>query len=511
MKRRDAQAVCPSVQICDHDPESDARAFQKVLDVVDRFVPRVEVVEPGICLFPTIGPARYHGGEESLAAQLLDAIELVLGPDGDHVPSVGIAVAGGPRLAAIAALDSIRRRWRHIESDRAPRVLPKGTDAVFVGPLSIGYIESIVGSETVGLLRSLGIRTMGDFANLPPKDVLARFGTAALDAHRLVNGEDRDQLNPAEYESVQRAERAMEPPVETVDQVGFIAKVMADDLVGDLKRRGLTAGGILITVELETGRSIERIWRTERTFSVVTITQRVRWQLEGWLASGKSHSVLQGGISLLRLEPLGVRPDRGEQIGFWGGTDQRDVHVMNGIARIQGLFGHDSVKVLTPKGGRSPVDAYQLVMAEQDDSSQRTVGSVGPWPGSIPAPSPSLTWRQPVPAVVVDQRGDLVGVSGRGVITSAPAFVSIADGPEMIVKAWSGPWCIDERWWDPLLHRRKARVQVLLVPSNDVDAQDSPHVRTRPIDKDESAHPSRMSGHLLTLEGGRWWVEATYD
>ena len=51
-------------------------------------------------------------------------------------------------------------------------------------------------------------------------------------------------------------------------------------------------------------------------------------------------------------------------------------------------------------------------------------------------------------------------------------------------EGWAGPWPVDERWWDPPAHRRRARFQV--------------------VDDDGEAH-------LLAVEGGRWWVEATYD
>ena len=52
------------------------------------------------------------------------------------------------------------------------------------------------------------------------------------------------------------------------------------------------------------------------------------------------------------------------------------------------------------------------------------------------------------------------------------------------VHAWAGPWPCDENWWDAERHRRRARVQVVLVDG---------------------------TAHLLTLEAGRWSVEATYD
>jgi protein ImuB len=70
------------------------------------------------------------------------------------------------------------------------------------------------------------------------------------------------------------------------------------------------------------------------------------------------------------------------------------------------------------------------------------------------------------------------------VLTAVPAQVRVGTGRWAAVVAWAGPWPVEERWWDPERHRRRARLQVL-------------------------------DGHgvarLLTLEGGRWWVEAIYD
>ena len=45
-------------------------------------------------------------------------------------------------------------------------------------------------------------------------------------------------------------------------------------------------------------------------------------------------------------------------------------------------------------------------------------------------------------------------------------------------------WLSDERWWDALAHRRRARFQVRVADG---------------------------SAHLLALESQQWWVEASYD
>jgi len=110
----------------------------------------------------------------------------------------------------------------------------------------------------------------------------------------------------------------------------------------------------------------------------------------------------------------------------------------------------------------------------------------GPWPGRLPPPSPTLVYSVPVPVEVIGPDAAPVGVNGRGRATAAPfrlVFVGAGNRNAEIV-GWAGPWPADERWWDPVTARRRARLQVLL---------------------DDG------TAHLLVLEHGHWCIEATYD
>jgi protein ImuB len=114
---------------------------------------------------------------------------------------------------------------------------------------------------------------------------------------------------------------------------------------------------------------------------------------------------------------------------------------------------------------------------------------------------------------VLDAQGRRVGVSGRGILSAAPVRCRTEDvGADVHdphdpqgwseVRAWAGPWCIDERWWDALAHRRRARLQVVLGPAGGEGPRSV---------RGSSTHPSHGVAHLLTLEDRRWWIEATYD
>src|SRR5205807_1236416 len=75
MRRREAQARCPDIEVLTHDPARDARSFEPIASAVEAFGPRVEIVRPGLCVLAARGPARYFGGEDALRSKLADAID----------------------------------------------------------------------------------------------------------------------------------------------------------------------------------------------------------------------------------------------------------------------------------------------------------------------------------------------------------------------------------------------------------------------------------------------------
>jgi protein ImuB len=187
--------------------------------------------------------------------------------------------------------------------------------------------------------------------------------------------------------------------------------------------------------------------------------------------------------------PDEVVPDAGRQLAFWGGRTQADERAGRAAARLMGLLGPEAVTVPEWRGGRDPAAVVVPVPVAAVDLADRAgrvapvVGS-GPWPGSVPAPSPASVLADPLPAEVSDAAGETVTVDGRSLVSAPPARLAVAGAPGRSVVAWAGPWPADERWWDPATHRRRARFQLVT---------------------DDGA------AHLAVVEAGRWWVEAAYE
>ena len=63
-----------------------------------------------------------------------------------------------------------------------------GRTRAFLAPFPVSVLDGPGAADLVDLLPRLGIRTLGEFASLPAAEVVNRFGTAGVIAHRLAHG-----------------------------------------------------------------------------------------------------------------------------------------------------------------------------------------------------------------------------------------------------------------------------------------------------------------------------------
>src|SRR5262245_54714301 len=216
LRKREAQGRCPWLVVVEHDEGRDARAFEPVVAAVEQLAPGVEVVRPGACALVARGPASYFGGEERAAEQLVEQVSVACAVESQ------VGVADGVFAAGLAA--------------RAGRLVPPGQTASFLAELDVSTLDR---PQLTNLLRRLGISTLGDFAALPPADVLARFGFDAAYAHRLAAGLDSTPLAIRQPPPDLDVEETFDDPVDRVDQAAFAARTLARRLHERLAGFGL--------------------------------------------------------------------------------------------------------------------------------------------------------------------------------------------------------------------------------------------------------------------------------
>lgn len=461
-RRREAEAACPGLVFVADDVGRDARSFERVVSAVAAFTPQVELTRPGVCSLAARGPARYFGGEERLAAELEKAASTTARlVGGEATPSARVGIADTPFAARLAA--------------RSSAIVPPGRTREWLAPLPVGAVAQGALGE---LLLRIGVTTVGQFAEMDEAVVSAHFGAEGLSAHRLSCGEDWHRLELGEPPLDVQVEKELEEPLESAEAVAFVAAGLAEELAGRLSARGLACSKLLVEASTEHAEEVGRWWRAETPFTARQMVERVRWQLEGWL--GLAGGGPSAGVCLIRLTAGEVAPDSGRQLGLSGERAEAGPRLARAVARVQGLLGHDSIGTALPEGGRVPAEQVRFVPWGEPRAASR---SDKPWPGRVPAPSPALVYEAPEEIALLGPAGEQVGVGGRGRLSCAPAQL-VLGGDRLAVTAWAGPWPLDERWWDPASHRRRARLQVLL--------------------EDGSAH-------LVGLEKGRWRLEASYD
>jgi protein ImuB len=461
LRLREAQARCPQLETAPYDPVLDARAFEPVLEAIEQITPGVQPVRPGTCVLRARGPARYYGGEEEAAAELLRCLE------GLGHPHARVGIADGPYAAEQAARSTGASRVR---------IIPAGGSPAFLAPLPIAQLGL---TDLTPLLRRLGLHTLGDLAALERTDVRERFGERGEHAHDLASGRDGAAVVPRTPPEQLEREIAFEPPLDRVDQVTFAVRATAEQFVAGLTKAGLVCTSLRVEVTDDDGRMSERTWLHPRLFSAADVVDRVRWQLQG---AGALDPGLASPIAKVLLAPEAVDDIGHHEDGLWGGGADERIH--HGLTRVQSMLGHDAVLTAAIGGGRAP--AERQVLVPWGDRPVGVARSDRPWPGSLPPPAPSTVFEVPRPVAVLTADGEPVQVTGRGDVT-APIALFSATGAERDarpVESWAGPWPVRERWWDTARSSAVNRFQV-------VDAAGT--------------------AWLLVLAGSGWFAEARYD
>lgn len=456
LRKRDAQARCPGLIVVDHDPGRDARTFEPVVAAVEQIAAGVAVLRPGVCAFAARGPARYFGGEEAAAERIVEQVAV------ECAVEAQIGVAEGTFAALLAA--------------RAGRHIPPGQTGAFLSELSISTLDR---PALTGLLKRLGIRTLGNFALLHPAAVAARFGLDGALAQRLAAGKDDRPLAVRSPPPDLDVEDRYDEPIERVDVAAFAARALAERLYERLAGYGLACTRLAITAITTDARELHREWRHEGVLTAVGIADRTRWQLDGWLARHRP-TTSGGGIVLLRLSPQGVLAQLALQPGLWGEAGAERERAHRAMHRVQGLLGPNGVLRGVLGGGSDPLSRVTLVPWGEEYAP---AAPDGPWPDRLPSPSPAKVLPEPQVVAVLDADGQQVTISAR-LALSAPPDTVVIDGKGVAITDWVGPWPADERWWDPRRGRALLRFQVLLADHRLL---------------------------ILVVHHGRWLMVADYD
>jgi protein ImuB len=202
--------------------------------VAREFSPRIERVSDREVTLDLHGLERLIGDPPTIAAELRRTAS-------DRGLRVRVAIAGTRTAARLL-----------VHAHPGLTLADPGDERRAVADVSIDVLAVIVEDLDLRTLRRWGLRTLGDFANLPDDEVAARLGQAGVAWQRLACGEDPRPLVPAVPD--ERFEEAIELewPIEGLEPLSFVLGRLLEPLSAHLEQRDRGAAVLHVRLRLVT-------------------------------------------------------------------------------------------------------------------------------------------------------------------------------------------------------------------------------------------------------------------
>ncbi len=427
MKRSQARTLLPDLQIRAHDPVCEHTAQAALLEVAFRYSPRVEDAHPGVLYLDLTGLERHYrndkpgGSYKSLEPRAVEteiARDLIADADLRADVPAWIGVASSKLAARVAA-----------ERMPTPTIVAPSEEAAFLAPLPLDRLRPE--ATILETLSRWGISSIGDLAALPANAVASRLGDAGLELHKLARGEDRRPLIPRPPPELFCEGLELDWPLVALEPFLFVAKATLERLCRRLDTRGLASIQLDLSLHLEPGGFCERSIRLPApSREVKTLLTLVRLELE----RAPPNAPITGFT-------FQAHPDRPQatQLTVFGRPTPAPETLATSLARLFALLGPGAMGSPVPLDSFLP-DRFELAAFRPPDP-----------PELAPPPDPTRnllavrSLRPPVAVSVRTRNGFPVSLDTAGV---PPADRGRSHPMCGSVRVASGPWHLEERWWE---------------------------------------------------------------
>ena len=367
-----ARAMHPALMAVPEDTTADASLLDAVADWCLRYTPLVALDPPDGILLDIGGCAHLFGGEAALRADLL----------------MRIARSGLAIHAAIAG--TIGAAWAAVRFG-STEIVPTGHERDAIAPLPLAALR--LPTETVAALARVGLKRIGDIADLPRAPLAARFGDNLLTRLDHALGHADEPLCPRLPVAPYLAEKSFPEPIAREEDVLATVERLAARLKTLLTTRGEGARRIELLL-FRTDGAVKRL--AAGTSRPVRDPQAIRALFVERLAALGDAFDPGFGFDLARLSVLHAEPYPEEQIGLGGGEDRAELDRLVdrlsarlGRRRVSRLVAHDSH---IPELAASAAPAQATARTElgwdavrRFRSRDRTGGAALPAPGKARA------------------------------------------------------------------------------------------------------------------------------
>jgi DNA polymerase-4 len=242
MPTAQALRLCPSLVLLPPDFERYTSESRRIMAIFRSYTPLVEPLSLDEAFLDVRGCEHLFGDALQIARSLRRDILRETG----LTASVGIA---NSKFVAKLASDLAKPDGlREIRAEEVKQVLR---------PLPVGSIFG-VGPRTAKRLESMGVRTVGELADLPREQVLERFGASGAWIHDLAHGHDLRRVSPRREERSLSVERTF--PEDVADRAELKRKLLefSEELAFRLRASGLRGRTVALKARFWDFRTVTR-------------------------------------------------------------------------------------------------------------------------------------------------------------------------------------------------------------------------------------------------------------
>ena len=208
-----------------------------VMEAASSFTPRMEVQPARGSVLDVVldmtGTRRIFGEVREVAARIEQTFRTL---------QFGVRVAASANLHTALCLAPTAAK---------PIVVPQGHESESLAELPLTALP--MGEEQAERLELWGLRTLGELANLPETELVARLGQQGKRLRLLARGEHPHLMVPEEAPFTLAEYIALDSPVEMLDSLLFVLGPMLDQLVARAQNRALALASVTLTLGLDGG------------------------------------------------------------------------------------------------------------------------------------------------------------------------------------------------------------------------------------------------------------------
>jgi nucleotidyltransferase/DNA polymerase involved in DNA repair len=339
MRLGEALATCPGLVLVEPDPAAAETGWEEIMRSLEDAGFSVESAALGVAYFETRGVERLYGGLEPALRRALSAVgtgwEARIGAAGRRFAALAAASVAKPGSVLVVREDEVGR---------------------FLAPLPLTLLP--LERHRYEELEALGVRRLGQLAELPGGAVAERLGPDGRRAWSLARGGAGARV------------RGRRPPVEIAESLEFPEAVgneltlrralgaLVETVLARPERRDRFVRKVALAARLATGGS----WRRTLTLREPSVDAgRIR------VAIGPKLGELPAPVLELRVELVELTAPAGRQLELYAAGAEDRTRLREGLRQVRASTGSGSVCTVMEVAPWSRIPETRALLVPRDE------------------------------------------------------------------------------------------------------------------------------------------------